>query len=303
VTVEVPEVSSHTVELARIEALVHDHYGAIARGRSALRHNVEITLPAAGIIFMVLACFLAPLVFPIPGPNSGNLEYASLLPFSSGHILGTDPLGNDILSRLLYGGRASLEVGFGSCVLGFLVGGTLGIVAGYKGGIIELIIMRVLDMFLALPALVLAITIATYLGPSEIHVIWAISFFSVPAFARLARAHTLRLREEIFILSAKLSGQKDRKVMLRHIAPNIIPSLLTFSFLFIGVAIVAEAGLSFLGLGIPLPQPSWGSMISVGQTYLGTDPYLVLIPSLFLFFTILCLIILGDALRARWSSQ
>jgi len=300
--VQVPEISSGSVELAGIEAIAPDQRGVLARKGSTLWHNSEIALPAAGLILMTLACFVAPFVFPIAGPNAGNLSYSNILPLSPGHIFGTDPLGNDVLSRVLYGGRVSIEVGLGSCFLGFTLGGLLGIFAGFKGGAIEVVIMRILDMFLAFPALVLAITIATYLGASELHVIWAISFFSVPGFARLARAHTLRLREQVFVVSSKLSGQRDRTILLRHIAPNVIPNLVTFSFLFIGIAIVVEAGLSFLGLGVPPPQPSWGNMISVGQSYLASNPDLVLIPAAFLFFTVMCLNLLGDALRARWSS-
>jgi peptide/nickel transport system permease protein len=222
-------------------------------------------------------------------------------PFSPGHILGTDPLGNDLLSRALYGGRISFEVGFGAQGIGFFLGSSLGMLAGLKGGIVDTVIMRIMDMFLAFPGLIIAITIAVYLGPSELHVIWAISFFTVPGMARLARAHTLRFRDRDFVVSAKLCGRTDRQILLRHLAPNVIPNVLTFISLGIGIAIVAEAGLSFLGFGVPPPAPSWGNMISQGQSYISEEPYQVLVPGAFLFFTVMCLNLLADAVRARIS--
>jgi peptide/nickel transport system permease protein len=202
----------------------------------------------------------------------------------------------------LYGGRVSLEVGVGSTALGFLVGGSLGIFAGYRGGFIESVIMRCVDVLIAFPSLVLLIAISEYLGPSEIHVIWAISFFAIPAFTRLARAATLRVRQQTFIAAARLSGTKQRRLLFRHIGPNIFPQLMTFSLLGVSVAILVEATLSFLGFGVPPPGPSWGNMISSGEQYLTSDPYLVLIPAAFLFATVMSLNLLGDALRARWAT-
>jgi peptide/nickel transport system permease protein len=273
------------------------------RTRPWQSRNFEIIIPATFLVVLIGACFLWPLVYPVPPPVGGSLNGVNLLPLSPGHIFGTDPLGNDILSRILYGGRVSLEVGVGSVALGMSIGSFLGMLAGIKGGFLDAVIMRTLDVFLAYPSLILAITIATYLGPSELHVIWAISFFSIPAFGRLSRAHTLRLGEQTFVDAAKLAGVKDRVILIRHIAPNIFPNLLTFAILGVGIAILVEAALSFLGLGVPPPGPSWGNMISTGQLYLTSNPYLVLIPSAFLFFTIVSLNLLSDALRAHWSSS
>jgi peptide/nickel transport system permease protein len=265
--------------------------------------TVDLWLPGGVLLFIAAACFLWPLVDSgLPGPTSGELDEA-LRPFlSPGHLLGTDALGNDILSRLLYGGRVSLEVGLGANAIGLLVGGFIGMFAGFKGGLVESTIMRVLDVFLAFPALILAIVIATYLGPSKLNVIWAISLFSVPAFSRLARAATLRLREQVYISAAKLAGHRDRTILLRHVAPNVLPQLLTFGLLSVGIAIVVEATLSFLGLGVPPPQASWGNMISAGQADLAAHPELVLVPSALLFVTVMALNLLGDALRRRWGS-
>ena len=222
-------------------------------------------------------------------------------PFSPHHLFGTDELGNDVFSRILYGGRVSLEVGFGSVLIGGVIGGTIGAVAAFKGGLGEVIVMRLLEVLLAFPSLVLAIVIATYLGPSEIHVIWAISFFSIPAFARLARANTLRLRQLDFIFAARLCGTGDRRIVLRHLVPNIRSQLITFGLLGVGISIVVEAALSFLGLGVPPPGPSWGNMIAVGEQNLTSYPDLVIIPSAFLFATVLAVNLLGDSLRRRWG--
>jgi peptide/nickel transport system permease protein len=260
-----------------------------------------IAIPAALLILILGACFLWPLVYPVPKPVGGSVLDSGLPPFSPGHLLGTDPVGNDIFSRILFGGRVSFEVGFGTTGIGLAAGGLLGVIAAVSGGIVDAIVMRVLDVLIAFPSLVLALAIAEGLGPSELHVIWALSFFSVPAFGRIARAATLALREQTFMLAARLSGTKGRRIVLRHIVPNIMPRLMTFALLGVGIAVILEGALSFLGLGIPPPAPSWGSMIAQGQGTMSASPYLVLIPSAFLFVTVVSLNLLGDALRRRWD--
>jgi peptide/nickel transport system permease protein len=273
-------------------------------GRMArVRSFADVWVPGLILFAIVVSCYAWPLVYTLRSPTIGNLEFTNVTPFAKGYLLGSDPLGIDIVSRLLYGGRVSLEVGLGATGIGMFVGGIIGMVAGYKGGLLETVTMRILEMFLSFPPLVLALTITLCLGPSEVHVIWAIAFFSVPAFARLARAATLRLRERTFVIAARLSGSKDRAIILRHIAPNVFPQLMTVAFLFVGIAIIVEAALSFLGLGVPPPGPSWGNMIALGQQYLATDPYLVLIPAAALFLTVMSLNLLGDAVRARWGSR
>jgi len=263
--------------------------------------SLEIALPGAFLILLFGACFLWPLVFHVPKPIGGSVLESNLPPLSPGHIFGTDPVGNDVFSRILYGGRVSIEVGLAVNLIGLAAGGLLGTVAAYRGGIVDTVVMRVLDVLIAFPSLVLALAIAEGLGPSELHVIWALSFFSVPAFGRIARAATLRIRGQTFMLAAALAGTRGRRMLLRHIAPNIMPQLVTFGLLGIGVAIILEGALSFLGLGIPPPAPSWGSMIAQGQGTLSVSPDLVLIPSAFLFATVVALNLLGDGLRARWG--
>ena len=262
---------------------------------------MRLWLPAGFLVLWLAACFIWPNIYPVPSPVRGNVLEAGLPPLSPGHVFGTDPVGNDVFSRILYGGQVSFEVGFAVTAIGLVVGSLLGVTAGYLGGATDAVISRVLDVLIAFPALVLALAIAEGLGPSEVHVIWALAVFSIPAFGRLSRGATLALREQTFMLAARLSGTRGWRMIVRHVAPNIMPQLLTFSLLGFGVVIILEGALSFLGLGIPLPEASWGSMIAQGQQTLSASPDLVLIPSAFLFATVLSLNLLGDALRERWA--
>jgi peptide/nickel transport system permease protein len=274
---------------------------AVPRGRWRTRLGLWIPLGLlAGIFFL---CFLWPLIGPVGQPTGGSILDANLPIGSSGHILGTDEVGNDEWARVLYGGRASLEVALAVNALGIVIGSLLGALAAYFGGWRDATIMRILDVFIAFPALVLALAIAEGLGPSEVHAIWALSFFSIPAFARLARAETLRIRGLNFIAAARLCGTGHVRTLLRHVAPNILPQLMTFALLGMGIIIVLEGALSFLGLGIPPPAPSWGNMIASGQGVLSAQPRFVFVPSAALFITVVSFNLLGDALRSRWSQR
>ena len=271
------------------------------RARAGWARGLRLWLPAGFLILMLAACFIWPNIYPVPNTVRGSVLEAGLPPLSPGHVFGTDPVGNDVFSRILYGGQVSLEVGFAVTAIGLVIGSLLGVTAGYLGGATDAVISRVLDVLIAFPALVLALAIAEGLGPSEVHVIWALAVFSIPAFGRLSRGATLALREQTFMLAARLSGTRGWRMIVRHVVPNILPGLLTFSLLGFGVVIILEGELSFLGLGIPLPEASWGSMIAQGQQTLSASPDLVLIPSAFLFATVLSLNLLGDALRERWA--
>jgi peptide/nickel transport system permease protein len=272
-----------------------------ARARAGWVRALRLWVPAGFLILMVFTCFIWPNIYPVPNPVRGSVLNAGLPPLSPGHIFGTDPVGNDVFSRILYGGQVSFEVGSAVTAVGLAVGGLLGITAGYFGGAVDAIISRVLDVLIAFPALVLALAIAEGLGPSEVHVIWALSVFSIPATGRIARSATLELREQTFMLAARLSGARRWRVLLRHVIPNIMPQLMTFSLLGFGVVIILEGALSYLGLGIPLPEASWGSMIAQGYQSLTATPDLVLIPSAFLFATVVSLNLVSDALRERWA--
>lgn len=268
-----------------------------------LRTIGGIWLPAFLVLAVLFLCFLWPLIGSVPKPTGGSILNSNLPSFASGHPFGTDANGNDEWSRLLYGGRASLEVALAVTAIGLMVGGMLGAYAGFVGGWRDSIIMRVLDVLIAFPALVLAVAIAERLGPGEVHTIWALSFFSVPALARIARASTLRIRENNYIVAADLSGSGHLRTLLRHVMPNILPELITFSMLGIGIIIVLEGALSFLGLGIPAPAPSWGNMIADGFGLLSAQPKFVLLPSAALFLAVVAFNLLGESLRARWSAQ
>jgi peptide/nickel transport system permease protein len=272
-------------------------------GRGRWRSLVQIWIPGALLIVIFGLCFIWPLIGPVGKPTGGNILNASLPLFSHGHILGTDEVGNDEWSRVLYGGRNSLEIALAVTALGITVGGLLGALAGYLGGWRDGVIMRILDVFIAFPALVLAVAVAEGLGPSKTNTIWALTFFSVPAFARIARAETLRIRGLEFMTAARLSGTGHLRMLARHVTPNILPQLITFALLGIGITIVLEGALSFLGLGVPAPAPSWGNMIASGQSVLSAEPRFVFVPSAALFVTVFSFNLLGDALRARWSER
>lgn len=273
------------------------------RSRGNWLRHLELAIPITLLVLIVGGCFLWPLIGSVPPPIGGDVLNSSLPSFSPGHLLGTDPNGNDVLSRILYGGRNSLIVGVSVNLIGLLVGGTLGAVSAYAGGIVDTIVMRVLDVLIAFPSLVLVLAVAQSLGPSQLNTIFALAFFSIPATARISRSATLRLREQPFMSAAKLCGTSTWRMLFRHIAPNIAPQLITFSMLGMGIIIVIEGALSFLGLGIPAPAPSWGNMIAQGQQSLSATPMLVVWPSLALFLTVLAFNLLGETLRSRWSGR
>jgi peptide/nickel transport system permease protein len=278
--------------------------GQTPRGASGrLRRTLKITVPATMLLVIFFLCFLWPLIYPVPSPIFTNITDTNLPIFSRGHFLGTDAVGYDEWSRILYGGRTSLEITLAVNAIGLVIGGLFGALAGYAGGIRDAVMMRFVDVLIAFPAIVLALAISERLGPSEFHVILALSVFSIPVFARLSRAATLRVREEAFIVAARLSGTSRHRILLRHVVPNILPQLLTFTLLGMGITVVLEGALSFLNLGIPAPLPSWGNMIAAGQTVLTAEPRLVLIPSIALFITVFSLNLLGDGLREHWSSR
>jgi peptide/nickel transport system permease protein len=271
--------------------------------RGPLRTLAGIWIPGALLAVIFGLCFVWPLVGPVGKPTGGNILNANLPLFSHGHVLGTDQVGNDEWARILYGGRNSLEIALAVNALGICVGGLLGALAAYLAGWRDALIMRVLDVLIAFPSLVLAVAVAEGLGPSKVHTIWALTFFSVPAFARIARAETLRIRALEFMTAARLSGTGHPRMLLRHIAPNIAPQLMTFALLGMGITIVLEGALSFLGLGVPAPAPSWGNMIASGQGILSAEPRFVFVPSVALFITVFSFNLLGDGLRARWSAR
>jgi peptide/nickel transport system permease protein len=250
-----------------------------------------------------LLCALGPLLGHLPPAVGGDIASANLPIGSPHHLLGTDMVGNDLLARVLEGGRRSLKVALASNLLGLVAGGAVGIAAGYVGGALDAGLAGALDVLIAFPSLILTLVIAAGLGPGELNLILALAFFSVPAYARLARAAAARIRAEQFVRAAELAGAGRLRVMLTHLTPNIAPQLLTFASVGLSVTVVIEASLSFLGVGIRPPAPSWGGMIVQGQEYLTIKPSLVLIPSAFLTVTTLALNVLGDCVRERLAER
>jgi peptide/nickel transport system permease protein len=264
--------------------------------------RLDLLIPS-GLLLTLFGLLLCASLLPIPAPIGGDVLSANLPIFSPGHFLGTDRDGNDIFSRLLYGGRTSVLIALVVNAMGLLIGGTLGALAAYLGGLADAILMRILDVLIAFPPLILVLAVAQALQPSELNTVWALSFFTVPAFARVARASTLRLREQAFMTAAQLGGSSLWRILRRHIAPNIIPQLTTFALLGMGGVINIEGAVSFLGLGVPLPQPSWGNMIYQGQLTLAASPAPVLLPSACLLITVLAFNLLSDAVHTRWSES
>ena len=268
-----------------------------------LGRALRLWVPVGVLILILAICFLLPLVVTLPSATSGNIIYNNEPPFSPGHILGTDVQGVDIFSQLVYGGQVAFEVGISVTVIGIAIGGTLGVIAAYFGGWVDAVISRVFDILIAFPALVLALVIAEGLGPTEMHVIWALAVFGIPAVGRVARGATLTIRGLPFMTAARLAGTRRWRIIARHVVPNIMPNIVTFSLLGLGIIIILEGALDFLGYGIQRPTPSWGNMISNGQQILSVQPEYVLIPSIALLITVAALNMLGDALRERWGAQ
>ena len=262
---------------------------------------LRLWVPTAILAALFFICFIWPYVYTIPSGTVGNILAAQEPPFSPGHWLGTDPVGVDVFAMLVYGGQVAFEVGFAVTAIGLVIGGLIGLAAGYFGGWTDTILSRIIDVLIAFPALVLALAVAEVLQPSEQHLIWALTVFSVPAFARVTRGSTLMVRQLPFIQAARLSGTRSWRIILKHVLPNVIPGIVSFSLIGVGIVVILEGALDFLGLGIQQPKPSWGAMIAKGQTVLTAQPEYVLIPSIVLLIFVMALNLLGDALRERWG--
>ncbi len=254
------------------------------------------TLVGAIILALLIAVALAA---PFLSPHSpvGQDLPQGLSPPSLAHPLGQDKLGRDILSRIIWGSRVSLQVGLITVAISALLGSLLGALAGYRGGIVDEVIMRTTDIFLAFPGILLAIALMASLGPSLSNVIIALSVLGWVGYARLVRGQVLSLKESDFVKAAVALGSGERRVILRHLLPNALSPVLVEATFGMAGAIVAEAGLSFLGLGTQAPRPSWGAMLSEGRDFLLIAPHLTLFPGLAIMVVVLGLNFLGDGLR------
>jgi peptide/nickel transport system permease protein len=276
-----------------------------ARGRMLRRAfgNVAVGVPGAVFLLIILGSFLGPWLLGLPSPIVGDLKSAFLPVGSPGHLLGTNELGNDELSRLLHGGRVSIIVGVGATAISLAIGTVLGMAAGFFGGLVETVIMRLFDTLLAFPGLILALVMANYLGPSLTNTTLAISIFGVSRFGRLAWSQTLTVRHRDFVTAAKTGGASSWRIVFGHVLPNVITPLFGFALFTVGTAMMIEAGLSYLGLGVPQPEPTWGNLISTGDAYLSNAPRLVILPALFLVVTVLALNLVADGLRGRIEEE
>lgn len=216
---------------------------------------------------------------------------------SSRHWLGTDDAGRDTLARLVGGSQVALLVGVVSIAIGMLIGGTIGLIAGYFRGPVEGILMTIVDIALAYPALVLAIAIVAFRGQSLFNVCLAIAIVAIPAFARIARGATLTFAEREFVTAARVMGAKHRRIIFRELLPNVLLPVMAFALLAVAIAIVAEGGLAFLGLSVPPPRASWGSMIQDGFTVINDSPFVVVVPAIVMFLTVLAFNLVGDKFR------
>ena len=216
---------------------------------------------------------------------------------SSEHWLGTDEFGRDILARLVHGSRVSLSVGVVAVTISLLIGGTLGAIAGFYGGKVDNVIMRFMDILLAVPSLLLSITIVSALGPSLINLMLAIGISSVPSYARIVRASVLTVKDQEFVEAARCIGANNFEIITSHIIPNCMAPIIVQVSLKVASAILSTSGLSFLGLGVKAPTPEWGAMLSGGRSYLRSAPHLCIFPGIAIIITILSLNLLGDGLR------
>jgi len=257
--------------------------------------EIGVALALAWMILVIGLAAFAPAI-GIQSPDEGDLLETLSLP-SADHWLGTDSLGRDTFARAVYGAQVSLTVALGSVGIGLAIGGTLGLLGGYFGRWPDRLIMGAMTVLLCFPGIILAIALVSSLGPSVGNVTFAIGVIFIPAFARIARANTLSLRSREFVLAAQSLGARLPRILTREILPNLMPALLSYAVVMLGVAILAEAALGFLGLSVRPPRPSWGGMIAAERGNLADAPHAVFIPAAVMFVTVLAINWLGEATR------
>jgi len=282
--------------LAAVPAIDVDELDSPAR--RARRRLFKRKAAVAGLIVLCLFIALA-LLAPVIVPYDPIATSWSLVrkPPTVLHWFGTDELGRDMLSRVVYGARASLLAGLISVAIALGIGVPLGLLAGYRGGFVDALISRITDAMLACPFLILAIALAAFLGPSLGNAMIAIGISATPIFIRLTRGQVLSVKAEDYVEAARALGNPPWRIAFSHILPNILPALLVQATLSIAAAIIAEAALSFLGLGQQPPSPSWGSMLNAAQRFLTQAPWMAIWPGLAIFLVVLSLNLLGDGLR------
>lgn len=277
---------------------------AAPRARRPIR--LALWIPLGIVVLFVLVALLAPWIAPYD-PNSQNLLGRMRAPgvTSRGfhYLLGSDELGRDLLTRLIYGARVSLAVAFSAAILSGTVGVVLGMLAAYLRGWVEVLVMRVVDVFLSIPAILLAIITVAVLGPGLVNVIVVLALTRWPRYARVAYGQTLGIANTPYVRLATLMGAGPLRILFRHVLPNIIGAVTVVATLEFGLMVLFEAGLSFLGMGVQPPTASWGSIISTGRNYLATAWWIATFPGLCLFLLVLAINLIGDDLRDRFDPR
>ena len=267
------------------------------------RLSVIPTIPLVVLLFMIIVAIFAPLIAPYH-QEAGTL-YDQFIPLSwmeggsTAHLLGTDYFGRDILTRLMHGAKISLSIAVITIIFSGGIGVTVGLISGYFGGWVDIILMRIVDSVLSFPVILVAILLAVTLGPSYLNIILIIALLGWPRYARQIRGEVLAIKEQEYVALAKVAGCSPIRMMWKHIFPNIVPTLLVLATFDIGHVIMYESFLSFLGVGVPPPTPTWGSMTAEGRDYIGTLWWLSAFPGVAILVTILSTNLLGDWLRDR----
>lgn len=261
------------------------------------KQNPGAMLGLIVVILLVIAAISSGIVFDYETEIIGNHVSERLQRPSMEHWFGTDELGRDVFARTMYGARYSLAIGVVAVIVSLVAGVTLGAVAGFAGGAVENIIMRIMDIFAAIPSILMAMAIVSALGQSAIILMIAVGVTSVPSFATITRAAVLQVRNNDFVEAARAIGMPNWKIVLKHILPNSLAPILVQATLRIGNAIISASGLSFLGLGIPLPAPEWGGMLSNGRKYIRDYPYMTIFPGLAILITVIAFNLIGDGVR------
>jgi len=263
--------------------------------------NFHLKIGVYILIFVFLFSFILPF-FYAKNPFTIDLSNDLASP-SFEHPLGTDDFGRDVLARLIYGGRVSLGIGLIVILISSVIGTIIGAFSGYFGGIVDEILMRIVDIFLSFPGILLALTLISFLGNSIANLILALSLMGWVSYARLSRGISLKVKEEDFVFAEKALGASDFYIIIKHILPFVIPTIIIQASLGISAVIIAETGLSFLGLGVPITYPSWGNMIDTGRNLILTHPILLIYPSFLLMLTVIGFNYLGEGLRQLLLSK
>jgi peptide/nickel transport system permease protein len=256
---------------------------------------------AVGWLGLVVVVAATARWLPLSDPDDQDLVHRLAPPFTAGHLLGTDGLGRDVLSRLAFGAQVSVIISVSAVSIGMVVGGAIGLAVGFVRGWVDSVTMWAVDVVLAFPGLVLLLGLVAFVGQSLTAITLVVGFLSVPIYARVARATTLAVSQREYVLAARVLGARKRRIMVEEILPNVVPPLAAFALVALGVVIVLEGSLAFLGLSVEAPNPTWGSMIAEGRQHLSTTTHLAFIPSVVMFLTVLAVNFVGDVMRSGFD--